>query len=56
MTCLNNLNLRPSVRLFDTFNMYISEYAGTVLIGIYKKIMRGDCDREILDGSAKSKY
>ena len=30
MTCLNDLNLGPSVRLFDTFRMSeISEYAGT---------------------------
>ena len=37
MICLNDLNLGPSVsrvRLFDTFNVYISEYAGTVLSGI----------------------
>ena len=33
MTCLNDLNLGPTfnIRLFDTFKMYISEYAGTVL-------------------------
>ena len=55
MTCLNDLNLGPSVRLFDTFKMYISEYAGTVLseIQIYAEVTD---DRIIFYGSAKSEY
>ena len=34
MTCLNDLNVGPSIRLFETFKMCASKYAGTVLSGI----------------------
>ena len=52
---LNDLNLGPSVRLFDTFKMYISEHAGTVLSGIQNLCWVTD-DRIIFYGSAKSDY
>jgi len=52
---LNDLNLGPSVRLFDTFKMYISEHAGTVLSGIQNLCWVTD-DRIIFYGSAKSEY
>ena len=44
MTCLNDLNLGSTfnIRLFDTFKMYISEYAGTVLSDSVKKTKKLD--------------
>ena len=58
MTCLNDLNLGPifNIRLFDTFKMYISEYAGTVLSEIQNLLAEVTDDRIIFYGSAKSDY